>query len=152
MARFLPDTNVWLALTLSGHPHHEPARAWLDATGDADDVVFCRATQQSLLRLLTTSAVFVPLGGPPLTNREAWAVADALLADVRISLVSVEPPGAPALWRAYSSSASASPKLWMDAYLAAFARASGAVLVTNDRAFRGYPDLAPLVIGETPES
>lgn len=73
----LPDTSVWLALTLSGHPHHEAAREWLDGARTGESVLMCRATQQSLLRLLTTAALFRPLGDDPLTNLEAWAVVDA---------------------------------------------------------------------------
>ena len=26
----LPDVNIWLALALSGHSHHQAARTWLD--------------------------------------------------------------------------------------------------------------------------
>lgn len=35
----------------------------------------------------------------------------------------------------------ASPKLWMDAYLAAFARSAGYTLVTTDAAFTQFADL-----------
>lgn len=147
MTRSLPDTNVLLALTLSGHPHHTAAASWLDGVDDRDDVLMCRATQQSLLRLLTTATVFAPFEEEPLTNAEAWAVSDALLSDLRFSLVDVEPPGTLAGWRAHSSRSSSSPKLWMDAYLAAFAQAAGARLVTNDAAFRAYPALDVVVIG-----
>lgn len=38
-------------------------------------------------------------------------------------------------------------KVWMDAYLAAFAQAAGARLVTNDVAFRAYPILDVVLIG-----
>ena len=145
--RYLPDTDVLLALALSGHPHHQAAAAWLDGVDDRDDVLMCRATQQSLLRLLTTAAVFAPFEEEPLTNTEAWAVSDALLADLRFSLVDVEPPGTLAGWRQHSSRPSPSPKVWMDAYLAAFAQAAGARLVTNDVAFRAYPRLDVVLIG-----
>ncbi len=143
---YLPDTNVLLALTLSGHPHHEVCEAWLSSVDDNEDVLLSRATQQSLLRLLTTAAVFVPLEEDPLTNAEAWAICDALLSDVRFWLVDVEPPAIGGIWREYSSRPTSSSKVWMDAYLAAFARASGAVLVTMDSAFRSYPMLESLVI------
>jgi toxin-antitoxin system PIN domain toxin len=104
-------------------------------------VLFCRATQQSLLRLLTTAAVLAPYGNPPLTNDEAWQVYAAFAADDRIFLLDREPPGTESAWVDYAAIKTASPKRWMDAYLAAFARSSGSTLVTTDSAFRSFPSL-----------
>lgn len=146
MTRYLPDVNVLLAMALSGHPHHRAAAAWLDEVADSDEVIVCRATQQSLLRLLTTTAVFAAFDEEPLTNEEAWAVADAFLADPRFRLADVEPPGAPAAWRRYSTRMSSSPKVWTDAWLAAFALCADARFVTNDVAFRSYRGLDPILI------
>ena len=70
----LCDSNVWLSLTLSAHVHHRAARDWLDTTTEPRSALFCRATQQSLLRLLTTAAVLAPYGNPPLSNGEAWRI------------------------------------------------------------------------------
>lgn len=54
----LPDVNVGLALTLSQHSHHHhAARAWLDGEEEKASLCFCRATQQGLVRLLTTAEV-----------------------------------------------------------------------------------------------
>ena len=39
-----------------------------------------------------------------------------------------------------------SPKLWMDAYLAAFARAGGYQFITTDRAFSQFTDLDLVLI------
>ena len=41
----------------------------------------------------------------------------------------------------------ASPKLWMDAYLAAFALTGGYRMVTTDTAFRQFQGLDVLVLG-----
>jgi predicted nucleic acid-binding protein len=41
-----------------------------------------------------------------------------------------------------------SPKLWMDAYLAAFALQSGHRLVTTDRDFRQFKGLDLFLLGE----
>jgi uncharacterized protein len=81
----LPDVNIWLALALSGHSHHEAARTWLDAQETLANIFFCRATQQGLVRLLTTAEVLAGYEIPPLTNREAWAVVESFMADERIS-------------------------------------------------------------------
>ncbi len=80
----LPDTNIWLALCLSGHSHHKAAKSWLDEESAADSLVFCRSTQQSLLRLLTTRGVMSIYGLEPLTNPAAWAVYEQFFADERI--------------------------------------------------------------------
>jgi toxin-antitoxin system PIN domain toxin len=103
--------------------------------------------QRAYLRLLTNVAVFAPYGNPPLTNREAWAALDALLADDRVMVRADEPPGIEAVWRELTLRDTASPKLWMDAYLAAFAITAGYRLVTTDAAFRQFPRLDLVLLG-----
>lgn len=137
----LCDTNVWLALTLSGHVHHQAARTWLDTIDEPAVIHFCRATQQSLLRLLTTRTVLGAYGTAALTNAEAWSVYTALLADDRIAMTGHEPAGLESQWRTFAVRPSAPPKVWMDAYLAAFARTGGFELVTTDTDFRQYPGI-----------
>ncbi len=134
----LCDSNVWLALTLSRHAQHDAAREWFEATGQPSSVCFCRATQQTLLRLLTNASVLRPYGNPPLTNRQAWGVFQALLADHRIAFRAEEPAGLEARWERFALRSAASPKLWMDAYLAAFALAGGYRMVTTDPAFKQF--------------
>ncbi|MGD9892846.1 MAG: PIN domain-containing protein [Dehalococcoidia bacterium] len=67
----LCDRNVWLALALLDHTHHDAARRWLETATKPGAVLFCRATQQTFLRLLTTAAVLAPYGIPLLTNQQA---------------------------------------------------------------------------------
>lgn len=142
----LCDSNVWLALALSGHAHHALARDWLDSVDEASKVLFCRATQQSFLRLLTNASVLAPYGNPPLTNREAWQAYEALLTDYRIVFRAEEPAGLESRWKELARRNQASPKLWMDAYLAAFALAAGYRLVTTDAAFRQFAGLDLLLL------
>lgn len=141
----LPDTNLWLALALSKHTHHTAASAWLDGEDTPDSIWFCRSTQQSLLRLLTTAGVMSLYGISPLSNKEAWAVYEAFIADDRI-VFQPEPPGLGTIWKKLAARRTSSPKLWMDAYLAAFAMTSGAQLVTTDKAFSQFPGLDALVL------
>ena len=61
----LCDSNVWLALTIDNHAHHNVVEDWLGTIAEASSVHFCRATQQSFLRLLTLASVFTPFGEPP---------------------------------------------------------------------------------------
>jgi toxin-antitoxin system PIN domain toxin len=105
-----------------------------------------RSIQLSLLRLLTTSAVHYPQSDRPLTNEAAWQAYDAAIADPRIRLEQDEPPGLERWWRQYSQRSTPSPKLWMDAYLAAFARAGDYRLVTIDAAFKQFAGLDLLLL------
>lgn len=56
MTTQLCDANVWLALALSGHRQHSVARQWFESVESSGQVLFCRSTQQSFLRLLTNAA------------------------------------------------------------------------------------------------
>ena len=77
------------------------------------------------------------MGGQPLTNKEAWQVYDGFLSDNRVRLFS-EMPALEDLFRSYSHLRQASPKIWVDAYLAAHAAANEAILVTFDQGFTRY--------------
>jgi len=141
----LPDVNIWLALTLSGHSHHTAARAWLDSQEPLASIFLCRATQQGLLRLLTTAEVLAGYDIPPLTNREAWAVVESFMADERMAFAN-EPVGVEETWKALANRDANSPKLWMDAWLAAFSLCSGFQLITTDKAFSQFKGLDLLVV------
>jgi uncharacterized protein len=145
----LCDSNVWLALVLFDHTHHDVARRWLETVTKPGAVLFCRATQQTFLRLLTTAAVLAPYGTLPLTNQQAWNVYAALLADDRIILQSREPVGLERRWQQFAVRDSASPKLWMDAYLAAFAQTGGYQMVTTDAAFNQFGGLDLVLLGSS---
>jgi toxin-antitoxin system PIN domain toxin len=143
----LADSNVWLALALSKHGLHQTVRAWFARQKLPKSVMFCRATQQSFLRLLTTSAVLAPYAIPPLANKAAWSVYEGFLADKRVSWVP-EPRGLGSLWKNLAASSKPSPKLWMDAYLAAFALAAGYGIVTTDKAFKQFKELDVIVLSK----
>ncbi len=102
---------------------------------------------QTLLRLLANASVLAPYRDPPLTNAAAWDAYTAFLTDDRIVLRTDEPAGLEPRWRAFARHESSSPKLWMDAYLAAFASSDGARMVTTDTAFRQFGGLDLLVLG-----
>lgn len=144
----LCDSNVWLALALSKHVHHEVTREWLKSIEEPASVCFCRATQQSFLRLLTNASILRPYGNPPLTNRQAWKVYEALLGDDRIVFRADEPSGLDAKWKRFALRDSASPKMWMDAYLAGFALAGGYRMVTTDNGFEQFRGLDLKLLGK----
>jgi toxin-antitoxin system PIN domain toxin len=125
----IPDVNVWLAAAWAGHARHRLAKRWLDE--EEGDIAFCRVTQMAFLRLLTNPAI---TGSDALSRRRAWDVFEKLLGDPRIRLMG-EPQGLESLWAAFSKRDDKSHLLWTDDYLAAFAQAADAELVTFDRAF-----------------
>lgn len=129
------DTNVWLAAVFPTHPFHAVAQQALRQASPAQPAVWCRATQQSFLRLATTPALLKAYGAEGMTNRDALQALSALVALPQVTLRD-ETPGVFALWSQWAGVDTASPKLWMDAYLAAFAMAGGLTLVTLDRDFK----------------
>ena len=132
----LLDVNVWLAAAWARHVHHPLAKRYVD--GEEADMVFCRVTELAFLRLVTNRAV---TGDDALTRRQAWDLLLAVQADPRIKFVA-EPRGLAPLWLAFSKRDDRSHLLWTDDYLAAFAQAMDAELVTLDAGLRArYPSV-----------
>lgn len=125
------DANVWLALLWGRHIHSDRAREWFERSSD-ERFLFCRVTQITVLRLLTTAAV---MGADVKGMREAWNLWDQVCGDDRIEFLS-EPEAIEREFRGLSSLGSASSKVWIDAYLLAFASVAGLKLVTFDRGLR----------------
>ena len=137
----LLDVNVWLAAAWARHAHHPLAKRWIDA--EDDELAFCRVTEMALLRLLTNPVV---TQGDALTRRQAWNVVQALQTDPRVRFLP-EPRGLAPLWIAFSKRDDRSHLLWTDDYLAAFAQAAEAELVTLDAQVRArYPSVDVVVL------
>jgi len=138
-----PDVNVWLALSHGVHIHHGMASDWLQSLPECG-LFFCRFTQLGLLRLLTTPQV---MGVEVMTQRGAWQVYRKWYEDSRIEFLR-EPESATfeTLFHQLSLKPQASPKVWADAYLAAFAKSSGLTVVTFDRSFPGAGSSAVTVL------
>ena len=132
----LPDVNVWLALGVPDHAHHERAKRYWDEESAAE-VGFCRITALAFVRLCTRPAV---MGNRPASVGEAW---QGYLAFRELSGVVFlrEPEGCERDLGHWASGSSPSCRLWTDAYLAAFARTEGCRLVTFDRDFERFPEL-----------
>lgn len=137
MPGFLVDSSVWVAAAFLSHPHHRFALNELERGTVRVPAVFCRASQQSFLRLITTPHVFRAYQPETVSNRAAWVMFERLCARPGIAILD-EPPGTVALWQRFADRKTASPKVWMDAYLAAFAIAGGLEFVTFDRDFQTY--------------
>ena len=137
------DANVWLALLWSRHAHSDKARLWFEQASD-QQFFFCRFTQLTVLRLLTTERV---MGKDTKTMPQAWGLWDRVWADNRIAFLP-EPNDFEREFRSRSRLSSRSPKVWADAYLAAFAAISGLSLVTFDRGLRSQGAFVLVLEGE----
>ncbi len=125
------DANVWLALLWGRHMHAESARSWFEQASE-EQFFFCRFTQLTVLRLLTTETI---LGKDTRSMTGAWALWDRIWADTRIAFLA-EPDGLEKEFRSRSRLSSRSPKVWADAYLLAFASVAGLKLITFDRGLK----------------
>jgi toxin-antitoxin system PIN domain toxin len=131
------DTNVWIAAIFTTHPFHQKARQALREATPAAPAVFCRSTQQGFLRLASNPALLKTYGAEGMTNRDALVALEALLVLPQVC-EREEPPGLVALWHRFAACDTASPKVWMDAYLAAFAMTGGLRLATLDQDFKRF--------------
>jgi toxin-antitoxin system PIN domain toxin len=137
----LPDVNVWLALTFDSHVHYPPAKIWFDGLTD-ELCFFCRTTQQGFLRLATNR----PVSGPhALTLDEAWQAYDGFQSDPHVFFAD-EPAMLETHWRSFTRGQAFSNQVWTDAYIAAFAQAGGFEVVTFDKGFRKYQNLACIIL------
>jgi len=140
--RALADVSWLLPLCYGSHEHHERARRWLESLPEGGEVVVCRLAQMGLLRLLSNPTV---MGVDVCSTDAAWKLNDRLFSDSRFTL-ETEPPALEEALRGLTKGFPYSPKLWQDAYLAAFAVAAGLPLVTFDQGFRKFRPLRSLVL------
>ena len=139
---YLADVNVWLALAYVAHVHHATAQVWF-RTAAEDRVLFCRITQMGLQRLLTNPRV---MGEDVLTADGAWSAFDTLMQDDRIGYAA-EPQGLDDQWRQQTRGQHSGPNFWTDAYLAAFAAATGWTIVSFDRQFARRKNVPVRLLG-----
>jgi uncharacterized protein len=139
---YLPDVNIWIALTSNRHVHHQIATQWLQGI-EQDHVAFCRVSELGFLRLLTNAHV---MGSDILSPVQAWRVYDEWRSDDRVIFLS-ERKDFTEQWRQLGNQISGGPNAWTDAYLAVFAGHNNATVITLDRAFRsiGKAAITPLL-------
>lgn len=140
MRGFLIDSNVWLAIAFDRHASHEAALRWISNATPECPACFCRATEQSVLRLLSTPPIQTLYESPVITNQGAIQLLNEWQSQPNVACVD-EPTGTRDLWLHLANRNTTSPKLWMDAYLAAFAISGELQLTTYDKAFSQFvPD------------
>ncbi len=128
----LVDVNVWLALAFRQHVHHVSAAKWFSMAPGTS--YFCRFTQIGFLRLATNPAA---TGRVAVGMTDAWSAYDLLSADPQVEFA-IEPDGIESVFRDFAKGTQLSPKLWNDAYLAAFAKLADYEIVTFDQGFSQF--------------
>lgn len=145
----LPDINVWLALAVEEHPHHDAAKQYWDSVqakpSGERNLWFCRVTMLGLVRLLSQPKV---MGQGVLNLAQAMALYQQFRAVAGVDLLT-EPRQCDAVLQglvlANSTNQPLPTRLWTDAYLAALAQSSGARLVSFDQDFKRF-DLATCLV------
>jgi len=132
----LLDASVWIPLSAPDHVHHARARRYWNEEA-ADELAFCRVTALALLRHLTNPRI---LGLAALDGPAAWQALSTWLTVPRIRLLT-EPAGLDEWLGRWSGKLDLRGGDWTDAYLAAFAAASGCRLVAFDGDFSRYPGI-----------
>lgn len=138
MPGYFLDTNVWIASHFEMHPHRSRARDFIAKCDPETPAWLARIVEHSFLRLLTTAAISRGYGAVSPTNSEALEVIADRRAQPHVRCLDAEPEGTRELWFELAAIPSASPKVWMDAYLAAFAIRAGLPFATLDSDFRRF--------------
>lgn len=131
----LPDVNLWVALVDKRHQHHPMAHAYWSQNGETP-LAFCSTTMQGFLRIITNAKAVEN----PKTPAEAWALYHAFRALPNITFLS-DPVTLETHFHALSTASELPHRLWTDAYLAAFAIATGSRLVSFDADFARFRGL-----------
>ena len=133
----LPDLNVLIGAHRGDSPAHPGCRDWLRSVYAGDEPFgLCAPVLIGLVRILTHPGVFTP----PDTHDEAFAFVRSLLSHPNAVVLN---PGRDhvRLFEELCRAADARGDLVTDAYLAALAIETGAVLVSDDRDFARFPGL-----------
>jgi hypothetical protein len=132
----LPDLNIWLALSSEDHPMHRLALDYWRREAPSS-LAFCRVTAIGLPRLLCQKTHPASI---PFTPAEAWEMYQSWRSKEGVFL-QPDPEGVEERLASFVKLGLVIPRLWTDAYLAAFAMAAGHRLVSFDRDFERFPGL-----------
>lgn len=131
----LLDVNLWLALVDKRHVHHSLAHDYWSKSG-GKQIAFCRITMMGFLRVCTNPRAVEN----PKTIAGAWAIYQEFSALPNIRFLA-EPSSLDTHFQTLTTQSAFPHHLWTDAYLAAFAIASGSRLVSFDSDFARFPGL-----------
>lgn len=130
----LLDVNVWLALAIEEHAHHQAAVTYWRA--EETPRYFCRLSAMSFVRLLTQPKL---MAGAPLELKTAWSLYERFAALPGVALLT-EPEGVDSTLATLIKPRLPS-RLFTDAYFAALAQITSLQLVTFDKDFTRFRGL-----------
>jgi len=131
------DVNFLLAFAAEGHMHHKAARHWFEKNPGVT-VNVCRVAQLGFLRLLNNPAV---MKDAVMDSMACWEIWEQLVDSGYFCFAEVEPQGLETALKKFTSQKAYTPRLWTDAYLAAFACAGKYTMLTFDRGFAKFDNL-----------
>ncbi|MGE0542045.1 MAG: TA system VapC family ribonuclease toxin [Dehalococcoidia bacterium] len=137
----LLDASVWVALTHADHVHHPRARRYWENEA-LGPVAFCRITALALLRHLTNRHI---MHAGVLTGDAAWRTYRRWRALPSVVFLP-DPADVETHLEHISRLVELTPRLWTDAYLAAFTLAGGLRFVTFDHDFTRFDGLDLLLL------
>lgn len=123
---------------VADHPHHSQVKAALSQRDSESPAVFCRATEQSYLRSVITPKLFAYYRADSMTNSRTIRNFSDFLSQLPIISLHEKPADMRALWPKMAAHERPSPKVWMVAYLAAFAISEKLSLTTLDSYFTAF--------------
>lgn len=132
----LPDINVWLAISLEDHPHHDRAVDYWKHERTAQ-LGFCRITMLGYVRLLCNKHL---MAGKPMNTQEALDAYRSLMQKPSIAFCR-EPVKTDQILTELVHDNDLNPKIWTDTYIAAFAISSKLRVVSFDFDFNQFPKL-----------
>jgi len=134
----LPDLSVLIGAHRADSPLHPGCRDWLRSVYAGDEAfALCAPVLIGLVRILTHRRVFTP----PDTHDEAFAFVGSLLSHPNAVLLNPGRDHVRLFEELCRGAADARGDLVTDAYLAALAIETGAMLVSADRDFARFPEL-----------
>ncbi len=132
------DTNIWVAATFPEHIGHIQAVKFLSNRDHQSPAWLSPHICISWMRLISTRSTCLIYSSPAYSNQDAQEVLKKWLSQPEIQYMDKEPDGTFEKWKQLSSSPLPSPKIWMDAYIAAIAIEAKLPLVTFDKGFQAY--------------
>ena len=133
----LYDANMWVAMLINRHVHHERALSHYDSVAGTGYVLLSQSVRISVLRLLTQPSIHREYALEPITNTAAFDYLARITQSPKVRNL-LEPAELFVTWRDLAAHPHPAPNRWMDAYLCAVARHAGVPIVTLDRGMLNY--------------
>ena len=133
----LYDANMWVAMLIDRHAHHERALSHFNGLIEGEHVLLLQSVRITVLRLLTQPSIHRVYALEPITNTTAFDYLARITLSPKVRIM-IEPAEIFVSWRDLAAHPHPAPNRWMDAYLCAIARHAGVPIVTLDQGMLQY--------------